>query len=780
MGPLSRWAVRRPLIAIASWFLLLVLIGTVSLRFGGDLNDSFELPDTESTTAQQLLADVRGAEAAAGLSGRIVWKSAAGVTDPSVAEPMSALLSEISQVPSVACVTTPYAPEPLGRACPDQGPAPDPAALPDEQRAALAAALESAAKVTAPISPNGTVAYATVTFEGSELSMTDSERILELVGEAQTDVLEVGVSGIQTFGEPPSSEAIGIAVAIVVLLLAFGSVVAAGLPIITALIALGGGLGLVTVAANFLDVATFAPTLGAMIGLGVGIDYALFVLNRYRQAIHAGHEPKAAVLEAVNTAGRSVLFAGVTVIIAVSGLYVMGINFFNGLAVAATVTVLMVMLSALWLLPAVLSLLGHRALAWKVPGLQRRIGREGARFAHYGLLLQKRPILPMIATLIIVLTIAAPTLSLRLGFADDGGQKAGTPSRVAYDLLAEGFGPGSNGPFFIAVQLDTPGDVSAMATAIESISATPGVAAVIPTVEMLPLVVTPETVVTAIQVIPDSKPQDEATSELLERLRGSVLPQVEATAGLVAYVGGFQAVVADFTTVLSDALPLFLFVVVGLGFLALMVLFRSILVPLTAALTSLLSLGAALGITVAVFQWGWLAEFFGVTATGPIFPFLPIMVFAILFGLAMDYHVFLASRMQEEWLLTGDNASAVRRGLAGSGRVVMIAATIMTSVFLAFVPSDQSIIKLFGLALGSAILIDAFLIRLVLVPSLMSLLGQANWWLPAWMDRLLPTVRIEHGEDEIADDPEIEALAAQGAHPDAGDASKATEVPVQP
>jgi putative drug exporter of the RND superfamily len=773
MGPLSRWAVRRPLIAIASWFLLLVVIGSMALRFGGELNDSFELPDTESTKAQELLADVRGAEAAAGLSGRIVWRSTAtSVTDPSVVAPMSSLLSEVAEVPSVSCVTNPYAPEPIGRACPDQGPGIDVANLPEEQQAVFAAALESAAVVTSPISGNGAVAYATVTFEGSELSMTDAEQILDLVREAQSDELSVGASGIQTFGEPPSSEAIGIAVAIVVLLLAFGSVVAAGLPIITALIALGGGLGLVTIAANFLDVATFAPTLGAMIGLGVGIDYALFVLNRYRQAINAGHEPKAAVLEAVNTAGRSVLFAGVTVIIAVSGLYVMGINFFNGLAVAATVTVLMVMLSALWLLPAVLSLLGRRALALKVPGLRQRAGREGARFAHYGLMLQRRPILPMVATLIVVLTIAAPTLSLRLGFADDGGQKAGSASRVAYDLLADGFGPGSNGPFFIAVQLDTPGDVSAMASAIRSISATPGVAGVIPTLEMLPLVVTPETVITAIQVIPDSKPQDPATSELLDRLRGSVLPQIEATVGLVAYVGGFQAVVADFTTVLSDALPLFLFVVVGLGFLALMVLFRSILVPLTAALTSLLSLGAALGVTVAVFQWGWLADLFGVTATGPIFPFLPIMVFAILFGLAMDYHVFLASRMQEEWLLTRDNSVAVRRGLAGSGRVVMIAATIMTSVFLAFVPSDESIIKLFGLALGSAILVDAFLIRLVLVPSLMSLLGQANWWLPGWLERLLPTVRLEHGEDEIADDPEIEALLADAniatGQPDTG------------
>lgn len=759
MVPLSRWAVRRPALALLAWFLLLITIGVVGVRFGGDYNDSFELPNTESSAAQQLLEGVRGAEAATSVSARIVWSAPGGaVTDPAAVQTATALLAEIAQVESVSCVTNPFDPQGnLGSACPESAaPAVDLSTLPAEQQAALQQAFAAAAAVASPISADGTVAYSTVTFDG-EISTSVSTELLDIVRAANTDDFTVGASGLFTLPEVSyASEAVGIGVAILTLLIAFGSVVAAGLPILTALIGLAGGLALVSVTANFFDVATFAPTLGTMIGLGVGIDYALFVLNRYRQAVNAGHEPKAASIEAVNTAGRSVQFAAVTVVIAISGLYVLGLNFFTGLAIAATATVFMVMLSALWLLPAVVSLLGRRALAWRVPGTSRHHGREGARLAHFGALIQRRPWVPLVASLLVLGTVAAPAASLRLGFSDDSGALDGSPARVAYELLADGFGPGSNGPFFVAVELDQAGDAGSFAAAITAFAATPGVAATIPTVEMLPLVIEPTTTVSAIQVIPSSAPQDQATSDLLDRLRSQTIPTLEEQVGLQAYVGGFQAVAQDFTSVLTDALPLFLAVVVGLGFLALLILFRSVVVALTAAITSLFSLAAAIGITVAVFQWGWLQDFFNVTSTGPIMPFLPIMVFAILFGLAMDYHVFLASRMQEEWMRTRDNNAAIRRGLAGSGRVVMIAAAIMTSVFLAFVPSDDSTIKLFGLTLGSAVLIDAFIVRLLLVPSIMSLLGSANWWLPAWLDRMLPTIKVEHGEDEIADDPDVE------------------------
>ena len=758
MGWLSRWAVRRPLIALLSWFVFLIAIGGAAATFGGQYNDSFELPNTESSKAQELLQGVSGAEEATGASARIVWRATDGqVTDPAAVQEATALLQQIAAIDTVACVTNPFDPtKNFGSACAAPQGVPDLSQVPAEQQAALQKALQSAAAVTSPVSQDRTVAYSTVTFT-EQVSSAVSTATLDAVKAANTETLEVGASGLFALPEvSKASEAVGIGVAIITLLIAFGSFVAAGLPIITALIGLGGGLGIVTITANFFDVATFAPTLGTMIGLGVGIDYCLFVLNRYRQAVNAGHEPKSAIMEAVNTAGRSVQFAAVTVIIAISGLYVIGLNFFTGLAIAATGTVVMVMLAALWLLPAVISLLGKKALALKVPGAKKAATREGARLAHYGTLIQRRPWLPLIASVLVVGTIAIPAASLRLGFPDDGGAKAGSAPRTAYELMSEGFGPGTNGPFFVAIELDNAGDAQAYAAAITAFQQTDGVARTIPTVDMLPLVVRPDLKVAAVQVLPSTAPQDEATTELLNRLREDTIPALESSAPLQAYVGGFQAVAQDFTGVLTDALGLFLLVVVGLGFVALLILFRSVVVALTATVTSLLSLGAALGVTVAVFQWGWLQEFLNVNSTGPIFPFLPIMVFAILFGLAMDYHVFLASRMQEEWMRTHDNNVAVRRGLAGSGRVVMIAATIMTSVFLAFVPSDDSTIKLFGLALGSAVNVDAFIVRMIMVPALMSVLGKANWWMPKWLDRLLPTIKIEHGEDEIADDPELD------------------------
>jgi RND superfamily putative drug exporter len=479
-------------------------------------------------------------------------------------------------------------------------------------------------------------------------------------------------------------------------------------------------------------------------------------------------------MEAVHTAGRAVLFAGSTVIIALLGLFVLRINFFNGLSLAAAVTVLCVMLSALWFLPALLSLLGTKAIALRLPWGKKpgsMVGHpEGKAWAHYGRFLQKRPLIPALLALAVVVVLAIPVFSLREGFADDSGKPVGSPARIAYDLRAEGFGPGSNGPFLVVADLSNATSPDAYAQIVGALSQAEGVAGTSPSAEVLPILgklaqaqaqaatqsgqqPSQAQAVQAIAVYPTTSPQDEATTELLDRLRTEVNPAIAAQTGAKLYVGGTQAITSDFTTVLADALPVFLAVVIGLGFLALVLLFHSLVVPLTAAITSLLSFAAAMGITVAVFQWGWLSSVLGVPGTGPIMPFLPIMVFSILFGLSMDYQVFLVSRMQEEWSRTGDNRASVRRGLAGSGRVVVIAAAIMASVFLAFVPSTNATIKLFGIALASAVIIDAFVVRLVLVPSVMSLLGRANWWLPGWLDRILPRVAIEPGEDdEITDD----------------------------
>jgi RND superfamily putative drug exporter len=379
--------------------------------------------------------------------------------------------------------------------------------------------------------------------------------------------------------------------------------------------------------------------------------------------------------------------------------------------------------------------------------------------------------------LIVVVILAIPVLSLRQGFADDSGKPVGSPARIAYDLRAEGFGPGINGPFLVVADLTNATDPNAYGAIVKAIAGTEGVAATNPSVETLAIfgklaqasaqsgaaaagsAQAPQPV-QAIAVYPTSAPQDQATMDLLERLRTQTDPALEQETGAKIYVGGTQAITSDFTSVLADALPLFLAIVIGLGFLALMLLFHSVVIPLTAAITSLLSFSAALGITVAVFQWGWFDNLLGVPGTGPIFPFLPIMVFSILFGLSMDYQVFLVTRMKEEWNRTGDNAVSVRRGLGGSGRVVVIAALIMSSVFLAFVPSTNATIKLFGISLASAVLIDAFIIRLIFVPSLMSMLGRANWWLPGWLDKILPEITIEAGEDEVVDDDDAKKAVA--------------------
>jgi len=778
MGPISRWAVNHPKLGLLTWLLLVVAIGGLASGLGGNYNNSFSLPDTESSRAQQLLERIPGAgDSLTSATAKVAWKSEVGpVTNPAVQGEVTGTLTKISQVSGVSCVVGPYGP-PLGSECPkstDRA-----SAQAGEQPGAGASGTSevspAAAKAMAGLAPAGIsvdqqVGYATVTFRGSssDVPASDAKAVIDYTSElnAQPDI-EAGAGGYALEAaeqEPPSSEGIGITVALVILLFTFGSLVGAFLPVISAVLSLAAGQALVLVTARFLDVATFAPTLAAMIGLGVGIDYSLFVINRYKQALDVGREPRAAALESVRTAGRAVVFAAATVIIALLGLFVLRIDFFNGLAVAATATVIMMMIGATLLLPSALSLMGRRAFAIRMPWARKPRQAAGGRgFARYGRWLERRyRVFGALAVLVLVV-IALPIASLRMGFTDDGGKTEGKSARIAYDLLSEGFGPGINGPFVIAVETTQPGDNAAVAQLAAAVRADQGVAAAVP----VPL--GPEARVGAIQVIPDSAPQDEATMQLLDRLREQVIVDNSKSGSLQAYVGGTQAITSDFTKMMSSALPVFLSVVIGLGFLALVVLFRSVLVPLTGAITSLLSLSAAMGLTVAVFQWGWLAETIGVTSTGPIMPFLPVMVFAILFGLSMDYQVFLVSRMQEEWAHTRDNRQAVRRGLAASGRVVAVAAAIMFSVFAAFILGADPTIKLFGLALASAVLFDAFIVRLVVVPSIMYALGSANWWLPGWLERVLPKVAVESEEDvafeeaEIEDVPDEDPLVPGGA-----------------
>ena len=809
MTRISQWAVRNPWYGLASWLLLVVFIGVLFTQFKGDFNDNFNLPDAESTTAQNLLKEISGGGAGtgSGLDGQVVWGVDAGkATDAAPAAVMSAKLAEIAGLPGVACVISPLA-EPMGSACPAQQAPGDGAAGQGAQADIPADALGPMSHFgQAGVSPDGRVAYATVLFEGESFSDLPTEEVASALAVVKSangqDGLKVGASGVFGFvqGDPPSSESIGVGVALFILLFAFGSILGAFLPIISAALSVSISTALVLpVVANYFSVATFAPFLASMIGLGVGIDYSLFVINRYREAIRHGKEPREAALESVRTSGRAVQFAALTVIIALLGLFVMRIEFFNGIAVSSAITVFMVMLGALLLLPSVLSLLGTWAfvgrMAWisdaeaiprpRATGILRILGRvlryvgwvlflpvtivgwlwrrivhggtapdihHPSAFARYGEWLQRRPWPLAVAALIVMLFFASPVLQLRQGFADDSGAPQGSPARIAYDLTAEGFGPGVNGPMYVAVQLSSAGDQAPVTALADALNADPGVAlaAAAPVAEGASVGV--------IQVFPTTAPQDEATTDLLFHIRQTVIPQALAGSGAIAYVGGFQAVTVDFTKVLTDALPWFLLIVVGLGFIALLFLFRSILVPLMGVLFSLLSLAAALGITVAVFQWGWFANVIGLQSTGPIFPFLPIMVFAILFGLSCDYQVFLVSRMHEEWLDGHDNHKAIRRGLAGSGRVVAIAALIMTSVFAAFALGNDQTVKLFAVALSSAVLLDAFIVRLVLVPALMSVLGTRNWWLPGWLDRLLPHVSVESDDDIKSGATEIDDI----------------------
>ncbi|MFA7266373.1 MAG: MMPL family transporter [Candidatus Nanopelagicales bacterium] len=735
MGPISRFAVNKPWIAIGAWIIILIAIFGGASKFAGAYNDSFSLPNTESTTAQEILQAKFG-DMASNANANIVFSPATGtIEQPAVKTAMESLAAQVQSIGSVAMVETPYQP---------------------------------GAAMRGLVSPNGEVGRMQVTFKvpDDEAPVSDVRQLVSDVQAANSDEIAVGVGGqIVDFagGEPPASEGIGILVAIVILLIMFGSIIAAGLPILTALIGLGAGISLVTLAANFVNIATFGPTLAAMIGLGVGIDYALFVINRYRQAVLAGREPKEAAIEAVNTAGRAVVFAGITVVIALGGLFVLGLSFMNGLAIGAGITVITVMFTAVTLLPAVLSLLGRKAFAWRMPWARKpKATPEGRGFASYGNGLQKRPWLYGGLAFLFMVILAIPMFEMRSGFPDAGGRPDSNTTRVAYDLTTEGFGAGANGPFLVVVEMPNAESVPAANELSQKLAATPGVAVATPVVPGTPSI-TPDGKAAIIQVQPTTGPQDVATSELLDNLRQNVIPAATAGTGLTAYIGGSTAIVEDFSQVLSDALPLFLAVVVGLGFLVLVLLFRSLVIPLTAALTALLSFGAALGVTVFVFQMGNLTSLFGVTGTGPILPFLPIMLFSILFGLSMDYQVFLVSRMQEEWSRTKDNRVAVRRGLGGSGRVVAAAAAIMFSVFISFVFGDDTTIKMFGLALAVAIALDAFVIRLVLVPSLMTVLGSANWYLPGWLQKILPEVHIESEEEaaEIADIEDAGVLDAE-------------------
>ncbi|MEN8239483.1 MAG: MMPL family transporter, partial [Actinomycetota bacterium] len=611
---------------------------------------------------------------------------------------------------------------------------------------ALASGSE-AAITSGSVSPDGRIALIRVQYPViEELDAGDLENLKAFGAAArESSPLQIEMSGELFFSfeeaSTSASEMIGLVAAVIILLFAFGSLIAMGLPIGMALFGLAIGVSAMSLIAYLIDVPSWAPELAAMIGLGVGIDYALFLVTRHREFLARGMTVVESAGRAVATAGQAVIFAGGTVVIAILGLAVAGVPAMTAAGVAISVVVLIMVAASVTLLPAFLGLSGHWINRLGIHRHATTDGRTvGSRWKRWGEHVTKHAWAYAIGTTLLLLVMTAPVLSLRLGFPDEGTHPESRTERRAYDLVAEGFGAGINGPLLIAVDIsEDPGVVEPL---VEAVSLDGGI------VGVAPPSVNSEAGVATLVAFPTTAPQDDATFETVQRLRTDVLPQVLEQSPAVAHVGGAAASFADIGNQVTDRLPVFIVAVIVLSFLLLTVLFRSILVPLKAAVLNLLSIGAAYGVLVMVFQWGWGKGLIGLETTVPIVSFIPMFMFAILFGLSMDYEVFLLSRVRENYLVTGDNDGSVIQGIATTARVITSAALIMIAVFLGFVLGEDPAIKMFGLGLATAIFVDATIVRTVLVPASMKLMGDANWWIPAWLDRLLPTVDIE-GESAL-------------------------------
>ncbi len=698
---LGRLAARRPLVVIATWLMLAVVVIGSSVAFGRELEDAFEAPGLDSTAALDLLTAAQS--------------DAAGPTAQVVLTPIDATATfGESAVADAALADT----------------------------AAAVAQLPNVLGVNEPqISADGRVALIRVQYELiEELSAGDLENLKDFAADASVgSPLQIELNGdlFFTFEQPESNvgELIGIVAAVVILLLAFGSLIAMGLPIGLALFGLALGISSMSLITYLVEIPSWAPQLASMVGLGVGIDYALFIVTRHREFLARGMTVEESVGRATATAGQAVIFAGGTVVIAILGLAVAGVPFMTSAGIAISVVVLLMVVASITLLPAFLGLAGHRINRFAIHRRASNRSANGAGWERWIRHVSRHAWVYTIGVTTLLLALAAPVLSLRLGFPDEGTLPESRTQRRAYDLLAEGFGPGVNGPLVIAI------DISQDATVVEPLTAAiladNGIASV------MPAQVNKPAGVAVMLAIPNSSPQDEATLETIDRLRANVFPAVLNSTDATAHIGGQTASFGDIGARVNDRLPLFIAAVLLLSFMLLTLVFRSVVVPLKAALMNLLSIGAAYGVLVMVFQWGWGKDIIGLESTIPVLAFIPMFMFAILFGLSMDYEVFLLSRVREEYLRTGDNDAAVVHGIASTARVITSAALIMISVFLGFVLSDDPVTKMMGLGLATAIFVDATIIRMVLVPATMKLMGNANWWLPSWLDRLLPTIDIE-------------------------------------
>ncbi|MFI9099477.1 MMPL family transporter [Streptomyces fildesensis] len=715
---LGEWCARRFVVVIIVWLVALAGLHVLQNTFGGTYSDDFSLPGTQSNTGQQVLQ--KNAPASSGTAGQVVMHDAKGPLT-GVTDQINQAVAALQKVPHVTSVVNPL---PASASSPPTG----------------------------AISKDGTIGYITVRFDKNPTSLGES-----LVDNVDGAVAPLRSAGIDVeYGGPLgeaarpdtkdfTSEAIGFAVAVVVLLVGFGSVIAAGLPLVSALIAVIVGLSCLSLLAAASTFASVSPTLATMIGLGVGIDYALFLITRYRQLLMDGDDPPVAAGRAVATSGRAVLVSGCTVIVALLGLYVSRVSFIGKLGVAAGVTVVTAVLGALTLVPALLGLIGRRIdrFTFRKPvaeGTQGLDGEAQGGWHRYAQRVERRPWWFLLGGVVVIAVLAIPLLSIRLGHIDDGADPTSFTDRRAFDLISEGFGPGANGPLTIVVdQTDVPSaDRAALATSVQkALTGVPGAASISPPKP------TSNGQVLISTAISEVVPQAAGTTNLTNHLEDDVLPKAVSGTAARTYLTGTTAAQVDFLDIISARLPLIIAVVVGLAFIIILTVFRGLLVALKAAVLNLLSIAASYGVVVAVFQWGWGGPSLGVNGTVPIESYVPMMMFAIVFGLSMDYEVFLLSRVHEAWERTGDSKGSVAHGLEITARVITCAALIMVSVFAAFILSDNIVIKMLGLGLAVSVLIDATIVRLLLVPAVMTLLGRHAWWMPRWLDRVLPHVDAE-------------------------------------
>jgi putative drug exporter of the RND superfamily len=686
LGRLADLAYRRRGRVVLAWIATLAVVIAIAPRLAGDYDADFGTKGSESEAVSALLA--KQFDGRSGETVTVAWEAAAGASSPGAQKRIDAFTARAERLPGIGSASPPR------------------------------------------VSRDGTIAVADLQLDrrGWDVPPETGKELIRLSDEASGDGVKLAVGGnvIGNAEDGGSPEGIGLLAAAVILLVAFGSIVAAGLPLAVALFGLGISTSLIGVLAAVIDVPEFAPAVAGLIGIGVGVDYALLVLTRFRTGIEAGAAPRAAVIESIETAGRSVLVAGTTVLISVLGLFFMGVSYLRGVALATSMAVLVVMAASVTLLPALLAFAGPRVNRLRIPGLGRGKLSGDTPAARWSRMVQRRPAIALVVATVAVLALAAPMLGLRLGFPDAGNDRAGTPTRTTYDMVSRGFGPGANGPLILAAQDVPAGTLSALADRLRGVD---GVAFVSPP----QLDRTGHTAV--LSVVPTTTPQAAETSDLVHRLRDEVPPQV--------LVGGSTAAFVDQSQLVAGRLPLFVAGVVGLSFLLLLCAFRSPLIALKAGAMNLLSVGAAYGVISLFAQGGWAGQLIGIDTPTPVAPFIPVMMFAILFGLSMDYEVFLLSRVREEYLRHGDTTRAVADGLAKTARVITAAAAIMIAVFLAFVTAPEVFLKLLGVGMATAILVDATIVRMLLVPALMQLIGRANWWIPAWLDRALPRLSPE-------------------------------------